>query len=426
MRFHKATFKAIVQNKPNKNGVWPIKLRVTYKGKPTLVSLPYTATKDDLKTVNGKLSLKQNHMVTDIVEDLVKNLNTIAVFISEDQLGDITPGQAFKIIYDRYTKGEEKKPKFQLDFPTYMRRIADTKKPATKKSYLNALKALSSFMGKDEYDISEIKSSTLTKFETFLENKYGNYTKTIPLYVGNIATVHKHARKEFNSEEENQILIKNPFAYFEHNKKVVHRKEFAAPREMIQYMIDHLKDFNNEEKKAATLFLLMFSLQGMNMADIMYARPPKDNVLEFQRTKIKDSRPDDAETKVKIHDCVKPLHEYFKDPEGKYAYYFANRYKLDYIHQQETKWMKALRARLKLEEQFRDTADRLKFNSARHSYPTLSVAMGISKDIVNDGMSHINKRTEMTDRYITKDWTRIWEANRVLLKSFDWSGLRYL
>ena len=88
--------------------------------------------------------------------------------------------------------------------------------------------------------------------------------------------------------------------------------------------------------------------------------------------------------------------------------------------------MKALRARLKLEEQFRDTADKLKYNSARHSYPTLSVTMGISKDIVNDGMSHINKRTEMTDRYITKDWSRIWEANRMLLESFDWSGLENL
>ena len=415
-----------IQDSPNKKNLYPVQVRITYNKRSQFFATPFQATSKEItKTV--PLLLKPHSQILEQVELYEKQLNQAAQSFDPTEFEGLLPSAIHKKLLDRRKEQLNSNPEtFRLDFPDYMRKLAETKKYSSRRSYLHALRAFCQFMGKESFDISEIKSSTLNKFEKYLEQKYGGYTKTIHQYVGHLSTAHKQARREYNSEENGIVVIKNPFAYHEHTKKLIRRKEFSATREMIQYMIKNLGEFNQDEKRAATLFLLMFSLQGMNMADIVQARPPKNDIITFHRSKIKDQSPDEAETKVKIHECVKPLHEYFKDPEGEYAYYFAHKYKLQYIYQQETKWMKALRAKLKIEEQFRETADRLKFNSARHAYPTISVAMGIPKEIVSDGMSHINRSTFMTDIYITKDWNRVWEANKLMLESFNWDGLKYL
>lgn len=418
------SFRAVLAKKPTSSGKYTIKICALHNGVTTLVNSPYKATRQEV--INSKPPrLKPNSLLCKLVDDYVESLNRIAQITNESEIEGMTPGQAYKYILqkrERFYHGTKKK-NFSLDFPSFYKTVADAKKDSTRRTYNNALKAFNKFMGKEKYDINEITSSLLTRYEDFLIKEYSSYTKTIPLYFGCLSYAHKRARAHYNEEENDVIYINNPFQYFHPQKKPVSKQVLPASRELIQYLIDHRKEFNNDERKAADLWLLIFSLQGMNVADMLKAAAPVNGVITFYRSKTMDNRPDKALTKVKIHDCIRPLYEIYKDPSGKSAFGWKDKYKTEYFHIQASKWIKALRARLKIEPQFRKTADGLRYGSARHSYATHSRSLGIDKGIINDGLSHIDREMKITDIYIEKDWELIWDANKKMLETFDWSKL---
>lgn len=421
------TFRAVLANSPKQSGKYTIKIKALYKRVGTLINSPYEATRQEI--INSKPPrLKPNSLLCKLVDDYVDSINRIAQITNETEIEGMTPGQAYKYILqkrERFYRGTKKK-NFSLDFPSFYKKIADTKKDSTKKIYYNALKSFNKFLGREEYDINEITSSLLTRYEDYLIKEYTSYTKTIPLYIGCLSNVHKRARAYYNEEENEEINIKDPFQYFHPQKKAVSGQVLPASRELIQYLIDHRNEFKNDERKAADLWLLIFSLQGMNVADMLKAKAPEKNIITFYRSKTKDNRPDKALTKVKIHDCIRPLYELYKDPAGKNAFLWKNKYKIEYFHVQASKWIKALRARLKIEPKFRKNADELRYGSARHSYATHSNSVGININIINDGLSHIDREMKITNIYIEKDWELIWEANRKMLDTFNWSKLKDL
>ena len=70
----------------------------------------------------------------------------------------------------------------------------------------------------------------------------------------------------------------------------------------------------------------------------------------------------------------------------------------------------------------------LTFYAARHSWATIarSSAVGIDKATVHEALNHVDKEMRITDIYIDKDWTVIWDANKKVLDLFDWSELELL
>ena len=419
------TFKIVIPLKFNRENRYPIKIRVTYNGKPTLISTPFSVAKDEIRQTKSP-SLRTGTNLKREVDAYIKTLQDYAREIPEAVLDGKTPGQIVKYIEEIQSKQEYPSNNVaNMDFFAYGRSIAERKKASTKKSYLNALTSFGKYLKKDCLPISNISSSTIKGYERYLVDHLHGYTKTIPLYIGNLAKIHKTAREEFNAEENGITPIKNPFQYFHPEKKATSRKVPSASRPLIQYLIDNLHTFKNDERRAAELFLLIFSLQGMNVADMMVAPAPENGVISFVRQKTKDSRMDPEEVKIKIHDCILPLYNRYKDPEGKLAFNLGKKYaSIDYFHIQASKWMKALRNRLAKEPKLAKEAMGLRYGSARHGYATISRSLGISKDIINDGLAHSDRAMAITDIYIEKDWEPIWKANLRMLKAFKWDPLK--
>lgn len=424
----KVYFRTMLATSPDHNGRYPVMIRITFNRTPTKRATPFAAAKSETCIRDRKLELRKGSKTALLLDAFINDLSHAAQKIDLSCLGKTTPGQLYNRLLDEVIaakKVEMAKDSFTLDFPTFAQTVISKKKGSTAKVYRQALKNFTCFMEQEHYDISSITSSTLKRFETYLIDKLGRYSKTIPLYFNDLRTIHRAAREEFNNPELGEVFIKDPFQYFRPAAKPLEIEVQPASRELIQYIIDEYQTFNTEETRAADLFLLIFALQGMNVADMMEAEAPKNGVIVFNRLKTQGRSSNKGETQVMIHPQIAPLYNKYKDPDGIYTFSFKSRYSsLQYLHVESSKWMKALRARIKLNPDLRDQADGLKYGSARHSYPTISRQMGIDKRLINDGMSHVDPEMKNTDRYIKIAWEPIWEANLKMLESFNWDGIK--
>ena len=60
--------------------------------------------------------------------------------------------------------------------------------------------------------------------------------------------------------------------------------------------------------------------------------------------------------------------------------------------------------------------------TARHTWATIAASslVGIDKATINECLCHVDNEMKVTDIYITRDWTRLWEANRRVQALFPW------
>ena len=70
--------------------------------------------------------------------------------------------------------------------------------------------------------------------------------------------------------------------------------------------------------------------------------------------------------------------------------------------------------------------EHITFYAARHSWATIarSAALKIDKYTVHEALNHVDADMKITDRYIDRDWSVIWQANAKVLGLLDWSELK--
>ncbi len=423
----KVSFRAEVRPKINKKGRYNIIIRVIFASRDYRAATHFEAGRDEV-TQSSRPKLRPNLAVTRLVTDYVDSLRDVAMTFDPVAFEGLSPKEVYLKVKEKREKYLLSAQEFRLDFPDFYLSCLGSKKLSTSKSYLAALRALCAFMEKDHFDIRELSSSRLKQFEENLYSRLGRGSVTPSIYVGHVKHVHALAQEKYNAPEMGRIPVKDVFRYFKVRRPVQHRRNYAVSRETIQYIINIRNDYRSYSavRKAIDLFLLIFSFQGMNVADMLEAPAPVDGIVVFNRRKTKDSRPDFAETQVRIQDCVMPLYKEHCDPDGVLAFSYGKTCNLGSFHVKAMEWMKQLREVLKSREApvpCRRDAEFIRYYSARHSYGTVSRSMGIDKGLINDGLSHVDPDMSMTDIYIRKDWKPIWEANRKMLELFDWSPL---
>ena len=51
--------------------------------------------------------------------------------------------------------------------------------------------------------------------------------------------------------------------------------------------------------------------------------------------------------------------------------------------------------------------------------------VGVDKATVHEALNHADSDMKVTDIYIDRDWSTIWNANEKVLALFDWSAIGY-
>ena len=424
------TFKAEIQNK-RRDGTYNVRIRVTHNREVRRFSTNLFVTEHEV-TKRGKI---KNTQVLDISEDIVSKCRAICNGFGMEILEMPIDALVDKLKY-RLTGGDT----FRLDFIEYAQGKIPGLSEGTARIYKAAINTLRRYAG-NALDISDITVAFLRGFEVFIEKdpsrrgsnrkdvkeapKRTKGNRAVSLYMSCIRKLYNQAKDEYNDEDRGIINIPySPFDRFKVKASVTTKKR-AIPVDKIQAIINlpYVKEVSKRKKEniAKDCFLLSFIFIGMNSADLFNAPPAKDNVLTYNRKKTETRRDDRAEMRVRLESPAAFLLDKYKDPYGKRMFNFY------LLYANEKSFNRAINEGLKRVGEVIGVED-LTYYAARHSWATIarSAAVGIDKATVHEALNHVDKEMRVTDIYIDRDWSVIWNANKKVLDLFDWSELELL
>lgn len=418
------TFKAEIQNK-RQDGTYNVRIRVTHNREVRRLSTNLYVTESEV-TKGRKI---KNVRVVEITNDLIRKCREACNALGMEIL-DMPIDKLVERLRHILTGGDV----FSLDFLEYAERKLSDFSRGTSGSYRSSLRILKRYVG-DTLDISEITVNFLHGFEAFIESEPSRRGdslagrakggRALSLYMGCIRTLYNLAKSEYNDEDRGIINIPySPFARFKIRQPPMTRKR-ALPIEKIQAVINlpYVEERSRQKNQnlAKDCFLLSFLLIGMNSTDLFSAPPPADGIVVYYRKKTTGRRGDKAEMRVRIEREAAFLIDKYKDPSGKRMFNFYR------LYSNERAFNSAINESLKKIGGLIGV-EALTYYAARHSWATIahSSAVGIDKMTVHEALNHVNGEMKVTDIYIDKDWSVIWNANRKVIDVFDWSELELM
>lgn len=305
----------------------------------------------------------------------------------------------------------------RIDFISFCNRfIADLEANGRGKSaanYRTVKNSLIDFFGRDRVFVEEINYDMLNDWEYYLRSKrvisrlnqfqvpistfqHPLKDASIHNYMRDLRALFNHARKAFNKKSLGIIKIEHyPFEEYKIIEAPLTRKRNTD--------VDTLKliRYSNPVKgsraeMARDLFMLSFYMCGINAVDLY--KVGKSNIvrgrLEYNRSKTKNKRKDNAFISVKIIREAKPLIEKYV-PELSIRYGTMNTLN------------KALSAGMKELCKLIGTQG-ITFYWARHTVGNLARnKCRMSKDDVGLALNHVDLGRKVTDIYVDNDWSII-------------------
>ena len=384
------------------DGTCPVKIRITHYRKSRYLATTVTAQKGEY---DKSLHLKSS--VITRLNPILKDLESIISSKTTFEWGVLDISEATSYIESSLTPEK----KFTLDFFQWGDYVASTKPKFSGANYRTALSSFEKFLGSRELDITLVTSTLMRRFEAYLINKHGKDARAVSLYTSALATIHKEARKRYNDNELGKVKILNPFEYYTPPKQKPAKKRTLEPG-VIQQLIDIRNSLGEMHKLAVDIFLLSFVTMGTNIPDLYYAEIEGD-VIYYNRTKTKDRRHDDAEMRIRLEPVCSDLINGLRDFSGERAFRLHRQYS----------FYKSIAD--KGNDRLKDVAKMLDIKpftmyAARHTWASTAYSIGIPKSLINDCLCHVDPDRIVTDIYIKKDWSVLWEANKKVLEQFDW------
>lgn len=415
-----ATFKTeIRKHQQREDGSYNVKLRITHKRRSRWIPTNITITPQDLTARGDKI---RTQAVLDKCEDLLRRVRADVARLSPFALEDMSVEQLADWI-----RKEEKGEGWRLNFFAWGYECAAGMPESARGNYTRALKAFERYLGKGEIDINEIRAADICGFGEYLdaEPKAGSHGKpkkkggASRTYISALSRLHALARQRYNDmDAERQLIPRNPFdGYKAPPAPRIRGGQSSLGIAGIQALID-ARPKNPQERRAIALFLISFCLMGANLADLYEAPPFKGDWWIYRRKKVVERKGKDAEIRVRIPDCVRPLLAEFPDRTGRYWLGLRESW-ANNVAQGTHKLNRWLR-RWQAEAGMRDFT----YYAARHSWSTIAHAgAGYNLDTVDEAMGH-NGKLPLTDIYIEKDWDMLNRINADTLALFDWSKPR--
>lgn len=392
-----ATFKAVVDHR-KADGTYCIKIRITHNRKSLYVPTQLYVTDKHLtksKEIKDHGYIIAANRIIDEMRGIVMNITGIEYMECE---------RLRKVISDRMGEGKD----FRLDFYDYAESKIAKMTMRTARSYVTAINHMMCI--RKNLDINQLNTKTILEYKQYLVNS-GMKPNTIALYLSKIKHLITVAKDEYNDDDVINVRV-NPF-----KKGVIPAKSMTAHRVISVDNIRGLKTIKGDrwECFARDVFLLSFYLIGINLIDLFYLKKKdlQDGYLTYKRKKTKGVRQDEALIVVRIEKEAECLIEMYRDrSDSPYLLNFHLRYK---DHEIMTKKVNDFLRRLRLYD--KTLPAELTYYYARHSWATIAYNdCAIDMQTIHEALNHASDANmKITDVYVKKDFTRIWEANRKVL-----------
>lgn len=416
------TFKAVIlPSGRRRDGTYPVKIRVTFKGVSRRLPTTLSCFDADLTRARRLKNPTILQKAGEIIAQMREAVSGLSPFTLEGwNVDDVV----------QHIKDTLSAEKFQLDFFAFARDYIDAKKisESTRSGYLVALGAFSRYLGRKYIDINDISRKMVMEFverlsrepkvsavaRRYVKNDQPKREWTAIDYAGKLAHIFTGAKAKYNDEDAGRFLIpRSPFSGIKRPKYIGHGQE-CLEVEVMQRIID-AKPASRKEADALHIFLLSFALQGANMADLYAARNVSGEVWKYNRQKTAANRIDKAEIRVYITEEARALLRALSSQRrGDW---------IPSIHQWQEKDTATTMTNYRLKQWAeREGVQPFTFYAARHTWATLARRIGVEKATVDEAIGHVGD-FRMADIYAERNWSLSWEANKKVLALFRWDSL---
>lgn len=385
----------IIPGGRRRDGTWPVKIRITFKGVSRRLPTTLVCTDADI-TRGGKI---KNATVLEKANELITRMRATTTDLSPFTLDVWDVDQVVEHIRGRLSAQD-----FRLDFFSYADEVISGKIQHTKAYYQTALNALEKYIGRRTLDVNAITRKMLLGFaEEIGEVRAARH-------LAKLAYIHRCAREQYNDEDAGVIRI--PRQPFQNLPKIKPqgKGQKALTAEVFQQIID-TEPANEWERIALAAFFLSFCTAGANMADLYAQKKPVGEVWCYRR----------AKTGVYVETALHPVIDTFlnclQDVRTSPWWLPAlHRYgSADTATHNVNKWLKEIADRLGLEK--------FTFYAARKTWATQARRLGIEKATIDDALAHIGS-FKMADIYAEKNWDLTQDANEKVIALFMWDKNR--
>lgn len=398
----------VIPSNKRRDGTYLVFIRVYFAGKCRRIPTSIVCRPQDL-TRSGRIKDKD---ILEKANSIGKRMLDAVSGFTDEQLA----GKDVDWVVDRM-RCADTLHNFRLDFFQFAEGVIRTKAKPTRCQYVTACHTFALFLGKPEIDINDITKPLLTDFVQWMAGKAFSFTNgTLSLskrtriqngaesrHLAKLAHIFNKAKERYNDEDGGTILIpRSPFSGIS-----IKHPQSKGPKPLdiptMQRVIDarhHLPTVQT----ALDLFVLSFALMGVNLADL-YEAGELGEVWVYHRKKVRDRRPDGAEMRVTIPDCVKcrlPALAKLHTMAGKAQYATAK------ANKGLARWCED------------EGIPRFTFGAARHTFATLARNKArVEKATVDECLCHVGDY-RVTDIYLEPDWELLGDANRKVLDLFKW------
>lgn len=400
-----------------KDGTYPVRIRVTYKGASRRLATNMVARPADL---TRSLHLKSPDLLNKsqaLISEMRAAVSGLSPFLLEGWDVDRV------VAHIRATLAGEH---FRLDFFQYADKLLTGKTAQTRRVYDTALNSFADWLGRRELDINEITKRMLTAWKESVDARgklaHGKDTGRPQRggqgarHIARLAHIYKTAQAEYN-DDERTLIPRSPFDGIP--------RALPIPDGARAFTADEIRmliraDVSGDERVAIDAALLSFCLMGVNLADLWDAKP-QGAVWVYNRRKTEKRRQDRARMELDIPPEAEP---YIARLRGRGPYW------LNVLHGFGTRKDKRDGCIGKINAALRRWAEReglpdvphIKYYSARKAWATIarSREVAVEKALVDECLTHKGE-FPVTDIYAARDYGAMNAANRRVLDYINFS-----
>lgn len=417
----KPTFRPVVYaHHKRADGTYNVKINIYFNGKERRLPTTIYCTKNDLTRTHHIKSQDILNKCNVLIAKMHNAIADISIFDLE--------GRDVDWLVSRI-KGKLQASSFRLDFFQFAETFLQGKNVGTYKAYKTALNAFAAFIGKAEIDINEITKSTVVKFAEYCETRPKVVTCgaglmeskkrkkkgiTTAAYLSKLATIFKAAKKRYNDNDEDVVLIpRSPFDNISVETGQI-KGQTPLSKEVVQALISSPAGRLNSYRLALDALVVSFGLMGVNMADLYDAKPPVNGVFTYCRSKTKERRPDRAEMQVVVPAVLQPFLD--RLGAGTDGEHWLPRLRDLTIKREQLTCRINYHAKNWCEAQ---GVERFTTYALRKAWATLARSTGADKSLVDECIGHTGDYV-LTDIYALKPYDKMAELNAKVLAMFQW------
>lgn len=397
-----ASFKPVVLRR-KKNGEWKVYIRVTHNRKTVHIDTGLTAVDGEVRrgVLVGSMVLDQ---ANEAAKAMRERVNAYGSAVIDMDIEDVKAVATRRDEFDR---------NFFSYCGEHLNRLGSDGRDGTRKSHKTAIQSLRAFVGKDMLYYSDMTVTLMIHYKAYLKNTYGAITSST--YLGIIAMIFRKARAEINGGSVGSLITNDPFEVVKPDKPTATKKRALDPSDIIK--VRDAEDTSYAVNRSRDLFMLSFYLVGINAADLYELEKPVDGYITYNRRKTRRRRTDGAMMRLKVPDEALPILEKYADRYGERALDFYNQFGSCYA------FSSAVAHGFRRLSKVTGIPD-LTFYAARHSWATLAANVcGVDFYTVEKALCHSTAGGAVTETYIRPDYSRIDNANRLVLDVIEEAGL---